>query len=212
MPRRARYIQGHKSTRGRAHERATPVHSTSKEADVETTAELPVLDVAAYEAALSEERSGSTDTWHLPALQSSAAGHAAAAVSAHAAATPGTPASTPVDRTMQLEIDLRSLSESLRDVEERLTRKGERLIELERELANARAERSPSSSAPLIALKCALEASRALSAASDAKSRASQLMQRSERCARRARQRAERATNLQATVESAIRPLPRGAP
>ena len=46
------------------------------------------------------------------------------------------------DRSKQLEIDLRSLSESLRDVEGRLTRKGERLAELERELANSRAERA----------------------------------------------------------------------
>src|SRR5690349_11263836 len=102
---------------------------TSKDADLETTAELPVLDVAAYESALAEERSGSTDTWHMPALSASAA----AAAAAPAAAVPD-------DRSMQLEIDLRALSESLRDVEGRLTRKGERLAELERELANARAE------------------------------------------------------------------------
>ena len=104
------------------------VPSTSKEADLETTAELPVLDVAAYEAALSDERAGSTDTWHMPALQTSAAAAAQPAV--------------PQDRSVQLENDLRSLSENLRDVEERLTRKGERLLELERDLANARAERT----------------------------------------------------------------------
>ena len=39
-----------------------------KDGDLETTAELPVLDVAAYEAAIKEERSGSTDTWHMAAL------------------------------------------------------------------------------------------------------------------------------------------------
>lgn len=105
---------------------------TSKDADLETTAELPVLDVAAYEAALAEERSGSTDTWHMPAVSPAAIAAAAAAAAA--------PAIAHDERSKQLEIDLRSLSESLRDVEGRLTRKGERLAELERELANARAE------------------------------------------------------------------------
>ena len=60
---------------------------TSKEADIEITAELPVLDVASYEAAL-EEKHGSTDTWHMPALPASAA--------AMPAATPGV--STPAPR------------------------------------------------------------------------------------------------------------------
>jgi hypothetical protein len=36
--------------------------SPAAESDLETTAELPVLDVAAYEAAATEERLGSTDT------------------------------------------------------------------------------------------------------------------------------------------------------
>jgi chromosome segregation ATPase len=102
---------------------------TSKDPDLETTAELPVLDVAAYEAAMSEQ-AGSTDTFRMPALQ------------VPSAAAPATPVQVPEERTMQLEYDLRSLSESLRDVEGRLTRKGERLVELERELANARAERT----------------------------------------------------------------------
>jgi chromosome segregation ATPase len=103
----------------------------SKDGDIEQTAELPVLDIAAYEAAHGE-KSGSTDTWHMPALQLGSTGAAAAAAAVQ----------VPDDRSMQLEYDLRSLSESLRDVEGRLARKGERLVELERELANARAERA----------------------------------------------------------------------
>lgn len=99
----------------------------SKDADLETTAELPVLDVAVFEANLAEDRTGSTDTWHMPALQMPAGAQA--------------PADTADEHTLQLEVDLRALSASLRDVEERLTRKGERLVELERELANARTER-----------------------------------------------------------------------
>lgn len=105
----------------------------SKETDLETTAELPVLDIPATEVAATEERAGNTDTWHLPAM-SQAALQAAAAASQSAV-------TAAQDRSLQLEADLRSLSESLRDVEERLTRKGERLIELERDLASSRAER-----------------------------------------------------------------------
>src|SRR3954469_15848421 len=111
-----------------------PSKDASAASDLETTAELPVLDVAAYEAAVTEERSGSTDTWHMPA-PSAQAMQAAAATSRAAAVAAAE------DRSLQLETDLRALAENLRDVEERLTRRGERLIELERELASSRAER-----------------------------------------------------------------------
>ncbi len=102
---------------------------SSTDADLEATAELPVLDAAGCENATSEEHSGSTDTWHMPGMQ------------AQAAATGISQAVPEENQSLQLEIDLRALSENLRDVEGRLTRKGERLVELERELANARADR-----------------------------------------------------------------------
>ncbi|HVY82472.1 MAG TPA: FHA domain-containing protein, partial [Steroidobacteraceae bacterium] len=120
----------------------------AKDPDLEITAELPVLDVAAYEASATDERSGSTDTWHMPALQ--AAG----------GATQSVPATD--ERTLRLEFDLRSLSENLRDLEGRLTRKGERLLELERELANARAERAASEERAAQVLKEAEERASAL--------------------------------------------------
>ena len=113
---------------------SVPPKDAGAASDLETTAELPVLDVAAYEAAVTEERSGSTDTWHMPALNTQAL-QAATAPSSSAAVAAA------VDRSLQLETDLRALAENLRDVEERLTRRGERLIELERELASSRAER-----------------------------------------------------------------------
>src|SRR5262249_34460645 len=106
----------------------------TKDSESEATAELPVLDVAAYEAAVTEERSGSTDTWHMPTLNAQAA--QAANITSSAAAV-----AAAEDRSLQLETDLRALAENLRDVEERLTRRGERLIELERDLAASRAER-----------------------------------------------------------------------
>lgn len=98
------------------------------EADLEITAELPVLDVAAFEASRQEEQLSSTDTWIVPA-----GGWPA-------------PAQTPTapddgERT-KVEMDLRALSETLREVEERLTRKGQRLAEIEGELVAAQAERA----------------------------------------------------------------------
>jgi chromosome segregation ATPase len=144
---------------------------SSKEADIEITAELPVLDVAAYEAALTEERSGNTDTWHLPALHAGAAAAAnvAASVATNVAASAAAsaPATPHADRTMQLEIDLRSLSASLRDLEDRLTRRGERLLELERELANSRAERVAAEARASGALAAAEERAKLLAAAGE---------------------------------------------
>jgi chromosome segregation ATPase len=96
----------------------------SNDEDLDSTAELPVLEVAD----LATEHVASTDTWIMPS------GLAALA------AAPADPSAE--DRSIQLEINLRALSTSLKDVEERLTRKGERLNELERELASTRGERA----------------------------------------------------------------------
>src|SRR3569833_2570977 len=41
--------------------------TSAPENDLEITAELPVLDVAAYEAAAAQGRTGNTDTWIIPA-------------------------------------------------------------------------------------------------------------------------------------------------
>jgi chromosome segregation ATPase len=122
--------------------------SPSEEADLEVTAELPVLDVAAYEANVasataatgtqagaantSRERDSlsATDTWHIPppALRKAAASQAA---------------NTVIDENRaRLEVNLQALSATLRDVEERLTRKGERLAESEKALELAVAERN----------------------------------------------------------------------
>jgi chromosome segregation ATPase len=106
----------------------------TRDEDLESTAELPVLDVANYEAKLAEERNGHSDTWIIPPSVSTAA------AVAHVESVP--PAPPPDGERIQLEVDLRSLSASLRDVEERLTRKGERLAQIERELSMARDERT----------------------------------------------------------------------
>ena len=122
--------------------------SASEEADLEVTAELPVLDVAAYEANVASAAAATgaqgvgantlherdplsaTDTWRIPspALRKAAASEAA---------------NTVIDENRaRLEVNLQALSATLRDVEERLTRKGERLIEIEKALELAVAERN----------------------------------------------------------------------
>ncbi len=77
----------------------------SNDEDLDSTAELPVLEVAG----LAAEHSNSTDTWIIPS------GLAALAT------PPADPSAE--ERSIQLEVNLRALSTSLKDVEERLTRK-----------------------------------------------------------------------------------------
>src|SRR3984893_14956140 len=120
--------------------------SPPDEADLEVTAELPVLDVAAYEASAAStaitgtypvitadrDQLSSTDTWHIPAP--------ALRVSKNASTEA---ANSVIDENRaRLEVNLQALSTTLRDVEERLTRKGERLIEIEKALELAVAERN----------------------------------------------------------------------
>ena len=94
------------------------------EGDIETTAELPVLDVASYEAA----HSNNTDTWVAPSPL---------ARETPEEAPPAKPAAA-----AKLEVSLHALSDNLREVEERLKRKGERLAEIEKTLAQANGERA----------------------------------------------------------------------
>jgi chromosome segregation ATPase len=130
----------------------TATASAVVENDLETTAELPVLDVAAYEATgVAEGRTGNTDTWSIPspgisepASSSKAAGPVpltSVATSATAAA-PAVASPAADDRRTSLEVNLHALSNNLREVEERLRNKGARLTEIEQALAHANAERS----------------------------------------------------------------------
>ena len=97
-------------------------HSAPNPSDLETTAELPVLDVAAYEAQHAD-RLSSTDTWATPAPPASPARADDAPITQH---------------RNRVEDDLRALSVSLREFEERLALKGARLNALESELEGAR--------------------------------------------------------------------------
>ncbi|MBV8805250.1 MAG: hypothetical protein JO042_09390, partial [Sinobacteraceae bacterium] len=120
--------------------------SPTEEPDLEVTAELPVLDVAGYESNLASaaavgehvaaantahepEQLNATDTWHIPAPVRKP--------------TTSEAANTVIDENRaRLEANLGALSATLRDVEERLTRKGERLVEIEKALELAVAERN----------------------------------------------------------------------
>jgi chromosome segregation ATPase len=106
--------------------------SPSVDSDLETTAELPVLDVAAYEAAAGENLSN-TDTWIALAPKPQELAESV---------RPGVAPTGTDDKRSQLEVSLHALSDNLREVEERLQRKGERLAEIEQALAHAQAERT----------------------------------------------------------------------
>jgi len=91
--------------------------------DAEDTAELPVLDVEAYEATLEQDAISHTDTWVGPQ-----------------ASLPIEPEENSTASAVTGGLDLGGLTATLRAVEDRLRQKGERLVTLERELATARAE------------------------------------------------------------------------
>lgn len=108
----------------------------SHPSDLETTAELPVLDVATSESPELGERLSNTDSWAVPVVE------------------PGMRADGALD------MQLRALAEHLRDVEERLRVKGARLVELETEIDELRIDRKASAERAL----AAEEALRALAA------------------------------------------------
>jgi chromosome segregation ATPase len=116
-------------------------HSTSSEVDLDTTAELPVLDVAAHEARTADERLNNTDTWIIPPPTLRVASREAPASDApEARAADARPSSTTQDARTELETNLRALSANLGDLEDRLKRKVEQLAENERALVEVRAE------------------------------------------------------------------------
>jgi len=118
------------------------VQRKSAEHDLETTAELPVLDVAAYEAAATEGRSGSTDTWIIPSPAALPEPTAETALEPNITVPATALAAAADEKRTHLEVSLHALSDNLREVEERLKNKGARLSEIEKALAHANAERA----------------------------------------------------------------------
>jgi chromosome segregation ATPase len=131
--------------------------------DAEVTAELPVLDIAAYEARQAQDPLSSTDTWTTSALSTAILPQLPnAAADAAADATASSPAAAV--QTSKLEVELRSLAGSLAELETRLAAKGERLTIIEAELAESRtaglaaAERAAALSAELTGGRAGLAA------------------------------------------------------
>ena len=94
---------------------ASPLPAAA-EADLDITAELPVLDVADY--APENEHQARADPWSLPAIE-------------HA-----TPVAADADATQQFDAEPQTVSARMREIQERLAYKNERL----RQLENARDE------------------------------------------------------------------------
>ena len=129
----------------------------ANDVDLDSTAELPVLDIAAHESAPApEERLNNTDTWIIPpptlrvASDVNLPNKDARILTADArpvAVETRPPASNDsraraTDARSELETNLRALSANLGDVEDRLKRKVEQLAENERALIEVRADRA----------------------------------------------------------------------
>ena len=106
--------------------------------DAEITAELPVLDVAAYEARHGQDPLSNTDTWATPTLNTALLPQLG---QQHAAEEPepSAPAATQsAGLAGKLEVELKALASNLAELETRLAAKGERLTMIEAELAESR--------------------------------------------------------------------------
>jgi hypothetical protein len=103
-------------------------------ADAEITAELPVLDVAAYEARHGHDPLSSTDTWSSPTMNTALLPQSLSEPNAE----PTQIAALSASLAAKLEGELRSLASNLQELETRLAAKGERLAIIEKELEESR--------------------------------------------------------------------------
>jgi chromosome segregation ATPase len=110
----ARYTSGSKKPPRGTHMSAKHRSSAASDADLDSTAELPVLDVAASESVQQQtlDKLTSTDTWIIPPS-------AAVAVA---------------------DTEIKALHAAHRELEERVAHKDRRIIEIETQLAESRAE------------------------------------------------------------------------
>jgi chromosome segregation ATPase len=101
--------------------------------DAETTAELPVLDIAAHEARHGHDPLARTDSWAAPTVSLAVPPQLASLAPELTAEPPKSSAAA------KLEVELRAIANNLSDLETRLAAKGERLTIIESELADSRA-------------------------------------------------------------------------
>ncbi|MEJ0006072.1 MAG: FHA domain-containing protein [Steroidobacteraceae bacterium] len=109
---------------------------TSTAADAEITAELPALDIAAYEARHGHDPLSSTDTWSSPTLNTAILPQLNP-LAPETAPEPTATATQSASLAAKLEVELKSLASNLTELETRLAAKGERLTMIEAELAEA---------------------------------------------------------------------------
>ncbi len=127
----------------------------------EVTAELPVLDIAAYEARQAQDPLSNTDTWATPTLNTAVLAQLGTAETGSQPAPSAAPAAALASK---LEVELRSLASNLSELETRLAAKGERITVIETELAESRtaglaaAERAVALSAELTGTRAAVAA------------------------------------------------------
>ena len=100
-----------------------PAAPSVTESDLDSTAELPVLEAAAYERDPQHSR---TDTWLAP----------------HSERAPEAAKSAPADDGRPLEASLQAIAANLRETQELLAAKGERLAQVERARDEANADRA----------------------------------------------------------------------
>jgi chromosome segregation ATPase len=106
--------------------------TSTTSSDSEVTAELPVLDVAAYEARHGHDPLSSTDTWASPTTNTALMPQLANPAEAAPEPVPS------VTVSAKIESELKSLASNLAELETRLAAKGERLAIIEAELAESR--------------------------------------------------------------------------
>src|ERR1700733_362340 len=129
--------------------------------DAETTAELPVLDIAAHEARHGHDLLSRTDSWAAPTVSLAVPPQLA---SLAPELTAGPQKST---AAAKLEGELRAIANNLSELETRLAAKGERLTIIESELADSRAagqaqaQRAAALAEELTVSRAALEAATA---------------------------------------------------
>jgi chromosome segregation ATPase len=172
--------------------------------DGEVTAELPVLDVAAYEARHGHDPLANTDTWQAPTLSTATTTLNTAILPNLAHAAPDHLSETAQSKNLsanlasKIEGELRSLASNLEELETRLAAKGERLAMIEAELAESR-DAGKAAAERAAALSDELTGSRAAVAAATTQIEGLQQSMREREDAVRAA--ADRASGLQQSLQ-----------
>ncbi|HEX7416545.1 MAG TPA: FHA domain-containing protein [Steroidobacteraceae bacterium] len=146
----------------------------ASDADLEATAELPVLDVAAFESAQHADNLSATDTWVAPlAGMPGASAEVERRIRSEDSVSLRSDLAAAAANRSRLGDELRNVSENLRELEARLTKKTERLALLEREIDGVRAERQAAEAREALQVS-ALETARAVLAAASARAEAAE--------------------------------------